>query len=93
MSATSCGLRVLGIANLVEASASAEILGDALVVTLDRCGGFAFAYRGGFFIVLAATRLGQHAGFFAGALETAQCARLSEPDNYKEAAPNINHQK
>src|SRR6185369_2158548 len=45
---------------------------QALVVTLDRGGELALALGGGLFVELASAKLGEQAGFFDRALETAQ---------------------
>lgn len=50
-----------------------HLAAQALKVTLDRCGTFAFAFGGRFFVELARTQLGQQAAFFNRPLEAAQC--------------------
>jgi hypothetical protein len=50
-----------------------DVPGDALHVALDRRGFFSFPFLRGLFVEFAPAQLGQNAGFFAGALKTAQC--------------------
>jgi hypothetical protein len=50
-----------------------DVPGDALLVALERCGFLSFPLLRGLFVEFTPAKLGQNAGFFAGALKSAQC--------------------
>src|SRR5688572_23688287 len=52
--------------------AAPAVAGSALEVPLDGCGFLAFPFLGGLLVEFPAAQFGEHAGFFAGALETTQ---------------------
>ena len=57
---------------LVQTNGAALFALNFLGVTLYCSSGIALTYSGGFFISFASANVGQDAGFFTGALETAQ---------------------
>ncbi len=62
-----------GTCESIETVAAGGVPGDALRMALHGGGLLALAFLSGLFVVLAATKFSQNAGFLTGALEAAQC--------------------